>query len=129
MFVIRLTETLGERMSRPRLAIAMLVLGSTLVAQDATKVEPTHYHVAFENENVRVVNMHYGPHEKSTMHQHPAGVAVYITAGHFRFTDENGKVTEANAKAGETRWFPAFRHKVENLSDKPFDAVYIEIKK
>ena len=116
-------------MSTRLLVITMLMLESALLAQDATKVEPAHYHVAFENENVRVVNMHYGPHEKSAMHQHPAGVAVYTTAGHFRFTDENGKVTEANAKAGETRWFPAFRHKVENLSDKPFDAVYVEIKK
>ena len=109
--------------------MAMLLFGNAVLAQDATKVEPSHYHVAFENEYVRVVDMHYGPHEKSTMHQHPAGVAVYITQGRFRFTDENGKVSEANAKAGESRWFPAFKHKVENLSDKPFDAVYIEMKK
>jgi len=116
-------------MSKRRLTIAMLLFGNAVVAQDATKVEPGHYHVAFENEYVRVVDMHYGPHEKSTMHQHPAGVAVYITAGRFRFTDENGKVSEASAKAGESRWFPAFKHKVENLSDKPFDGVYIEMKK
>lgn len=62
------------------------------------------------------------------MHQHPPGVAVYITEGHFRFTDENGKILEANAKAGDARWFPAFKHKVENLSDKAFDGVYIELK-
>jgi quercetin dioxygenase-like cupin family protein len=112
-----------------RLLALTVLLGNAVVAQDATKVEPNHYHVAFENENVRVINMHYGPHEKSAMHQHAAGVAVYITGGNFRFTDENGKVSEANAKAGEARWFPAFKHKVENLSDKPFDGVYIEIKK
>jgi len=116
-------------MSKGSLGIALLLVGGLLVAQDATKVETVHYHVAFENEKVRVVNMHYGPHEKSAMHHHPAGVAVYITAGHFRFTDEHGKVTEANAKAGETRWFPEFKHTAENLSDKPFDGVYIEIKK
>ena len=116
-------------MSKQRLAIAMMVLANAMVAQDATKVEPFHYHVAFENERVRVIDMHYGPHEKSAMHQHPAGVAVDLTPGHFRFTDENGKVTEADAKAGEARWFPAFKHKVENLSDKPFDGIYIEIKK
>ena len=39
----------------------MLLFGNALVAQDATKVEPVHYHVAFENEHVRVVDMHYGP--------------------------------------------------------------------
>jgi|SRR5215472_17713369 len=88
-------------MSKRLLAIAVLLFGKALVAQDATKVEATHYHVAFENEHVRVVDMHYGPHEKSVMHQHPAGVAVYITPGHFRFTDENGKVIEADAKAGD----------------------------
>jgi quercetin dioxygenase-like cupin family protein len=107
---------------------AVLLLANGVLAQEATKIEPTHYRVAFENENVRVVDIHYGPHERSVMHQHPAGVAVYITDGHFRFTDDTGKVIEASAKAGEARWFPAFKHKVENLSDKPFDGVYIEIK-
>ena len=108
--------------------LMVLLFAIPLVAQDATVAEPTHYHVAFENEHVRVVDIHYGPHEKSNMHSHPAGVLVYISGGHFRFTDENGKVVEANAKAGDARWFPAFKHKVESLSDKPFDGVYIEIK-
>lgn len=108
--------------------IAVFLIASAAFGQDATKVEPKHYRIAFENEYVRVVDMHYGPHEHSAMHQHPAGVGIYVTDGHFRFTDENGKVTEAHAKAGESRWFPAFTHKVENLSDKPFDGVYVEIK-
>ena len=116
-------------MSKRLLLTATLLFGNAVLAQDATRIEPIHYHVAFENEHVRVVDMHYGPHEKSSMHQHPAGVAVYITPGHFRFTDESGKVVDADAKAGEARWFSAFKHKVENLSDKPFDGVYIEIKK
>lgn len=115
-------------MSRGFLGVAVLLLGTTAVAQEATKVEPTHYRIAFENENVRVIDIHYGPHQKSAMHQHPAGVAVYITEGHFRFIDETGKVTMADAKSGDARWFPVFKHKVENMSDKPFDGVYIEIK-
>ena len=78
-------------MSKRLLVVAMLLCGNAVFAQDAAKVEPAHYHVAFENEHVRVVDMHYGPHEKSAMHQHPAGVAVYITSGHFRFTDETAK--------------------------------------
>ena len=109
-------------------AMAVLFLAQAVFAQEATKAEPNHYRVAFENDAVRVVDIHYGPHEKSGLHEHPAGVAVYITPGHFRFTDDKGNVMEANAKAGEARWFPAFKHKAENLSDKPFDGVYIEIK-
>ena len=33
------------------------------LAQDPTKVEPKHYKLAFENEWVQVVDVHYGPHE------------------------------------------------------------------
>jgi len=109
-------------------ALIVLLFAIPVFAQEATVAEPTHYRVAFENEHVRVINIRYGPHEKSNMHSHPAGVIVYLTEGHFRFTDEHGKVIEANAKAGESRWFPAFHHKVENLSDKPFEGVYIELK-
>jgi len=100
----------------------------TALAQDPTKVEPKHYQLRFENEWVQVVDVHYGPHEKSGLHDHPGGVVVVITAGHLRFTDENGKTKEVFAKPGESRWYPAFKHKVENLGDTSYNAVYIGIK-
>jgi hypothetical protein len=56
-------------------------------------------------------------------------VVVVITGGHLKFTDQNGKITEVYAKAGESRWFPPFKHRVENLGDEPYNAVYIGIKK
>jgi quercetin dioxygenase-like cupin family protein len=108
-------------------AIVCLAAGS-VAAQDPTKVEPKHYKLQFENEHVQVVNVHYGPHEKSEMHDHPGGVVVVITGGHLRFTDQNGKVTEVYSKSGEARWFPPFKHKVENLGDEPYNAVYIGVK-
>lgn len=98
------------------------------VAQDPTKVEPRHYKLDFENEHVQVVSVHYGPHEKSAMHEHPGGVVVVITAGHLKFTDENGKVTEVFAKPGEARWFAPFKHRVENVGDTSYNAVYVGIK-
>ena len=100
----------------------------TAWAQDPAKVEPKHYKLAFENEFVQVVNVHYGPREKSAMHDHPGGVVVVLTAGHLRFTDQNGKTQEVFAKPGESRWFPPFRHRVENLGDTSYNAVYIGIK-
>jgi quercetin dioxygenase-like cupin family protein len=84
--------------------------------------------LAFENEYVQVVNVHYGPHEKSNLHAHMGGVVVVLSAGHLRFTDENGKVQEVYAKPGEPRWFPPFKHRVENLGDTSYTAVYIGIK-
>ena len=99
-----------------------------VLAQDPTKVEPKHYKLAFENEWVQVVNVHYGPHEKSRMHDHPGGVVVVLTPGHHKFTDQDGKTKEVYAKPGESRWYPAFKHKVENLGDSSYDSVYIGIK-
>src|SRR5277367_5214465 len=107
---------------------AVLFLSVMALAQDPTKVEPTHYKLAFENEYVQVVNVHYGPHEKSAIHAHMGGVVVVLSAGHLRFTDENGKTQEVYAKPGDPRWFPPFKHRVENLGDTAYNAVYIGIK-
>ncbi len=109
-------------------AVIVCLVASVSTAQDPTKVEPKHYRLQFENERVQVVDVHYGPHEKSEMHDHPGGVSVSVTGGHLRFTDQNGKITEVYAKAGEARWFPPFKHKVENLGDEPYNGVYIGIK-
>ena len=115
--------------SRPFwVALLVLFFCAVAFAQDPTKVEPTHYKLAFENEYVQVVNVHYGPHEKSSLHAHPGGVVVVLTAGHLKFTDENGKTQEVFAKPGESRWFPPFKHKVENLGATAYNAVYIGIK-
>ena len=101
---------------------------SVAAAQDPTKVEPKHYKLHFETDRVQVIDIHYGPREKSDFHDHPGGVVVNLTGGHLKFTDQNGKVTEVYAKAGESRWFPPVRHKVENLGDETYNAVYIAIK-
>ena len=109
-------------------AVIVCLAMNFATAQDPTKVEPKHYKLQFENERVQVVSVHYGPHEKSEMHDHPGGVSVSVTGGHLRFIDQSGKVTEVYAKAGEARWFPPFKHKVENLGDEPYNGVYIGIK-
>jgi beta-alanine degradation protein BauB len=113
---------------KPFFALVCIMIVPAMFGQDPTKVEPSHYKVAFENATVQVVNVHYGPHEKSALHDHPGGVVVVITGGHLRFTDASGTVTEVFSKAGESRWFPPFRHKVENVGDTPYNAVYVGIK-
>jgi quercetin dioxygenase-like cupin family protein len=116
-------------MLRCALTAVVLFLGFvSAYAQDPTKVEPRHYKLDFENEHVQVVSVHYGPHEKSAMHEHPGGVVVVITAGHLKFIDESGKVTEVFAKPGEARWFGPFKHRVENVGDSAYNAVYVGIK-
>src|ERR1700733_1368207 len=108
--------------------LSFAFLCAAACAQDPLKVEPSHYKLAFENEYVQIVNVTYGPHEKSGLHAHMGGVVVVLTAGHLRFTDENGKTQEVFAKPGDPRWFPPFKHRVENLGDTTYNAVYIGIK-
>jgi quercetin dioxygenase-like cupin family protein len=98
------------------------------VGQDPTKVEPRHYKLDFENDRVQVVSVHYGPHEKSVLHDHPGGVVVSLTEAHLRFTDENGKTREVFSKAGEVRWYAPMKHRVENLGDTTYDGVYVGVK-
>lgn len=109
-------------------AVFVCLAGVSSLAQDPTKVEPKHYKLDFENDRVQVVSVHYGPHEKSVLHDHPGGVVVSVTTAHLRFTDEEGKTREVFAKPGEARWYPPFKHKVENLGSTTYDAVYVGLK-
>src|ERR1700735_2692907 len=112
-----------------------LLLASVLVclavssawAQDPTKVEPKHYKLDFENDRAQVVSVLYGPHEKSVLHDHPGGLVVSLNEAHLRFTDENGKVREVFANPGEVRWYAPFKHRVENLGETTYRAVYIGV--
>lgn len=108
--------------------IFVCLAASSALAQDPIKVEPKHYKLDFENDHVQVVSVYYGPHEKSGLHEHPGGVVVFLTEAHLRFTDENGKTREVFSKPGEARWYPPFHHRVENLGDTVYRAVYIGIK-
>src|SRR2546429_8560394 len=87
------------------------------LAQDPTQVEPRHYKLDFQNERGQVISVHYGPHEKSGLHDHPGGGVVVITGWHLRCTDQNGKTQEVFAKPGEARWVPPVKHRVANFVD------------
>jgi quercetin dioxygenase-like cupin family protein len=96
---------------------------------DSVSADPKHYKVEFENERVRVVRAHYGPREKSVMHSHPELVCTFLTDANFRFTYPDGKSEEINAKAGDILPHEAFEHLPENVSDRPFEAILVELKK
>jgi quercetin dioxygenase-like cupin family protein len=97
-------------------------------AQDAAKVDTKHYKVEFENEQVRVLRVSYGPGEKSVMHAHPANVAVFLTDGQAKFTMPHGKSQDAPIKAGTTRWGDGEKHQPENVGDKSFELILVELK-
>ena len=102
------------------------VIGAT--AQDAVKVDSKHYKVDVDNSQVRVIRIHYGPHERSVMHSHPNSVVVYLTDGKIRMHLPDGKTQDASAKKGATAYLPATVHEPENIGDQPFELIQIELK-
>jgi quercetin dioxygenase-like cupin family protein len=111
------------------LAVAAVASSVMIVhAQDATKVDAKHYTVAFENDQVRVLKVHYGPGEKSVMHSHPDAVAIFMSDAKGKFTFPDGKTQDTNAKAGDVVWNEATVHLPENTGDKGFDVMVVELK-
>jgi quercetin dioxygenase-like cupin family protein len=98
------------------------------MAADPVKADPKHYKVEFENDRVRVIRITYGPREKSVMHGHPPGIVVILSECDFRFYLPLGEKQEILGKAGEILSFEEpFEHLPENLSDKPFEAILVEL--
>lgn len=96
--------------------------------EDAVKVDPKHYTVELENDQVRVLRIAYGPKEKSVMHGHPRSLAIFVTDQHTRFTFPDGSTEEIRAQAGQVREFPQGEHLPENLADKPMEVILVEFK-
>lgn len=108
--------------------LAALGFVAQAAAQDAVTADPKHYKVEFENAQVRVLRITYGPGEKSVMHGHPANVAVFLTDGATKFTLPDGKTQDVKIKAGTSQWDAGGAHLPENLGDKPFELLLVELK-
>lgn len=109
-------------------AVALSASIAPVVAQDATKVDAKHYKVEFENDQVRVLRATYAPKEKSSMHEHPGLVAVFLTDGNVKMTGADGKSSEVKVKAGSAQWNESTKHMPENVGDKPFEVILVEVK-
>ena len=95
---------------------------------DPVEVDPGHYQVEHEDDQVRVLRIKYEPGDKSVMHGHPASIGVSLTDLHARFELPDGSTEELNMEAGQVMAFPEGEHLPENLSDQPMEAILIELK-
>ena len=87
-----------------------------IVPLDPTKVDARHYKVAFENEFVRVLRIHFDAHDKGENHEHRLNrVVLYLN-------DQTG------GKTDETRIAGAATHVEENTADTPADRIAVELK-
>lgn len=120
-------------MHRATLTVILALSTLTLYAQ-STQVEitsePSH-HLAFENDQVRVFKVEVAPHKSTLMHWHRHDY-LFVTLGdaHVSNQIQGRDPIELNFVDGDTRFVSSnFAHIAQNLSDKPFRNVTIELLK
>jgi len=119
--------------------ITLLVLAAAGVAaygQDPLRTLPKNYQLAFENDVVRVIRVHYDAHGKLPVHDHPKTPIIYVylsDAGPVRFKhkgDEPYDLQRPAVKKGGFRMHRGFieTHEVENIGDTASDFLRVELK-
>jgi quercetin dioxygenase-like cupin family protein len=109
--------------------VAALMGASAARAQDPVKVDPKHYTVVSENDQVRLLHVHYAPGEKSVMHSHPDSVVVFLEDQKAKMTHPDGKSEEMSGKKGDAVFLSAGAHLPENIGTGPIDVILVELKK
>jgi hypothetical protein len=83
---------------------------------DPTVVDAKHYKVEFENDQVRILRVHYDPHDKGALHEHILNrVVLYLN-------------DQAGAKADDVHISGAGTHMEQNAGDQPADRIAVELK-
>lgn len=108
-----------------------LMLAGSASAQDAAKMQPRAYRVAFENDKLRALEYRGRPGMGvcgEGMHSHPAHLTVVLASGKVRARTPGGAWTEGVGKLGDVFWSEAETHEVENISGRDSHALLIELK-
>jgi hypothetical protein len=85
-------------------------------ALDPTVVDQRHYKIDFENDQVRVLRVHYDARDTGALHEHILNrIVVYLN-------DQPG------AKADEVRAAGPGTHTEQNAGDQPADRIAVELK-
>ena len=129
-------------MRRVRVLIRRL-LGVTVccsamcAAQQGANDLPANYKTVLTKSFVKVIRVHYGPHEKVPVHDHPATSTVYVYLNdsgpvritHFDEKEQPSSLVRPPTHTGAFRVSPGRieRHSVENLSDIPSDFLRVEL--
>ena len=83
---------------------------------DPAVIDPRHYMVVLENDQVRVLRIHFEPHETSAKHEHILNRVVFLLND------------QTVGKADDVRMGGAATHTEENASGQPADRIAVELK-
>ena len=115
-----------------------LVLPAGAICQQGSNALPPNYRTVLETPTFKIIRVHYGPHEKVAVHDHPDTPTVYV------YLNNSSPVRISHEDAGEKPFDiirpptqkGAFRvsggrlerHSIENLGDLESDFLRVELR-
>jgi hypothetical protein len=124
-------------MRKRALYLALLVLAPiSCLAQQNSSTLPPNYKTILENTSFKIIRVHYGPHEKIPVHDHPDTPTVYVYLNHsspVRISHEEEakpfSIVRPPTQKGAFRVSPGRieRHSIENLGDLESDFLRVEL--
>ncbi|HET7763785.1 MAG TPA: hypothetical protein VFK92_01700 [Burkholderiales bacterium] len=126
----------SRRVRRALLVAGLAALGAQagvegVLAQDAAKVMPRSYRVAFENDKIRVLDFVAKPGMGvcgEGMHSHPAHLTIVMSDWQGKAVTPDGKIVGRDKKAGDVFWAEAETHRVENTGKTMSHVMIVELK-
>jgi hypothetical protein len=121
---------------RPAVMLLALLIPACSIAQQGSTALPPNYKTVLEDRTFRVIRVHYGPHEKVPVHDHPDTPTVYVylnNSSPVRIVHEEEKppftLVRPPTQKGAFRVSPGRleRHSIENLGDLESDFLRVEL--
>jgi hypothetical protein len=96
--------------------------------RDPMLVDAPHFRIRFENEHVRVLQLHLKPRDGIDESQFASRLEIAL--GDFQANEESagGKLIEVARSAGEAKWQEPQLKTIINAGEKPLDEVLVELK-
>ena len=109
--------------------LIFMVFTKLSLAQDPMIVASNVYKkVLLENEKVRIMEVVFKSGDTAPQHSHPEHFVYVLTGGKLKITNSEGKITEAEIKAGDVLWIPAETHTATNIGDTECKLIVTELK-
>jgi quercetin dioxygenase-like cupin family protein len=99
-------------------------------ALDPVKLDPAHYQVEIDNNQVRVLRLHLKRGEKTPLHEDPfEQLLVPLTAARLKIVGPEGKTKNVAYRQAELQWLPPGKEIDENVGSGPYEALIVEFKR
>ncbi len=106
-----------------------LSLGGAAMAQELSKVDPTHVTVKLDNDTLQVTEVSFDPGEKLALHSHPAYTFYTIYGGTARIVYQDGKTEDVVWNHGDVLYGdPEGPHTTENTGKTTIKILLVEVK-